>query len=98
MARKSPATIISRDKVLASNALLKPAVVAKLLGVNPVTLWRMRRRGDFPPGIRLTYGATGRLGWRKADVLAWITSRSLAVTPHDAALPADEVRRVASGE
>jgi len=72
VARKSPKIIISSDEVLASNAVLRATVVAELLGVDPATLWRMRKRGDFPAGIRLTYGANGRLGWRKEDVINWI--------------------------
>ena len=41
--------------------------------LSPTTVWRMRRRGEFPEPIRLS---PGRVGYRRADVEAWIEQRS----------------------
>lgn len=51
--------------------LVRPAKVAERLGISVVTLWRMRRRGDFPPPLRI-----GRaVAWRESELEAWIESR-----------------------
>jgi predicted DNA-binding transcriptional regulator AlpA len=54
------------------DSLLRPRDVAEYLGVSVVTIWRMRRRGDFPEPIRISPGA---VGWRAADIEAWLRSR-----------------------
>ena len=54
----------------------KPEVVARL-GVSETTLWRMRRRGDFPQPFRIS---AGLVGWCETDVDRWIESRRHAQT------------------
>ena len=58
----------------APRILRKPEVLSKL-NVSGTTLWRMRRRGDFPPGFRIS---PGTMGWREADVDTWIEDRGRA--------------------
>ena len=38
-------------------------------------VWRLRQTGDFPPPIRLS---ENRIGWRTADVRAWLDARPAA--------------------
>lgn len=52
--------------------LLRPAVVADRIAVSLPTLWRMRRRGDFPQPIKLS---PGTVAWKEADIEAWIAQR-----------------------
>jgi prophage regulatory protein len=44
-------------------------------GLSSATLWRRRREGDFPPGLRLGPNA---VGWRRADIHEWLASRRQA--------------------
>ncbi len=46
--------------------------VSTLIGLSPVTIWRLRRRNDFPKPIRLS---PGRVGFLESDVAAWIEAR-----------------------
>ena len=46
--------------------------VAALLGLSVVTLWRLRRRHDFPKPIRLS---PGRIGFLESDIAAWLEAR-----------------------
>lgn len=50
-------------------------ILEKILPVSRVTFWAMRKRGDFPQGIRI---APNRIAWRLSDVRAWIASRPAA--------------------
>lgn len=43
-----------------------------LIGVSPRTWDRMRARGEIPPITRLS---TGRIGFRVADIQAWLDAR-----------------------
>lgn len=53
-------------------AILRVPRVVQMTGVSRSTLWRLEREGDFPARVRLT-GRT--IGWREADVRAWIETR-----------------------
>lgn len=54
--------------------ILSPRELRETLGdLSPTTVWRMRRRGEFPEPIRLS---PGRVGYRRADVAAWLEQRS----------------------
>ncbi len=57
----------------AERVLLRPRQVIEL-GYAPseVSLWRMRKRGDFPAPIRL---GPNSIAFRKSDLDAWLTSR-----------------------
>ena len=56
-----PVAILDEEKVHAVTSLSK------------TTRWRMERRGEFPKRVRLS---PGRIGWRLADIEAWISSRA----------------------
>ena len=62
-----------------SSDLLKRADVLGLLDIDPATLWRWRKSGNFPAPIKLT---RGNLRWRKKDVTAWLESRRVSDVPH----------------
>ena len=55
--------------------LLKRADILGLLDIDPATLWRWRKSGNFPSPIKLT---RGNLRWRKKDVTAWLDSRRVS--------------------
>jgi len=52
--------------------ILSNREVVELLGLSAATVWRLRRRGDFPEPIALS---PGRVGWREHDLVAWIDRR-----------------------
>ena len=52
--------------------MVRPAEAAKILSLSVSTLRRLELRGEFPP--RIVLGANS-VGWRLADILAWMASR-----------------------
>lgn len=52
--------------------ILRPSQVAAILAVSKVTLWRMQRRGELPPPIRISPGA---VGWRASTIRGFIRER-----------------------
>lgn len=55
--------------------IISPRDVRLIVGIAPVTIWRLRREGKFPPPLRLT---KGRIGWRRADLERWLAEREQA--------------------
>jgi len=53
-------------------AILDESKVEELTSLSRTTRWRMERRGEFPKRVRLS---PGRVGWRQAEIEAWIRSR-----------------------
>ncbi len=53
-------------------AILDEEKVHAVTSLSRTTRWRMERRGEFPKRVRLS---PGRVGWRQADIEAWISSR-----------------------
>jgi len=68
MSEDLPAT--DDDRLIDSHYILE-----KMLPVCRVTFWSLRKKGLFPPGIRIS---PNRIAWRLADVRAWIASRPAA--------------------
>ena len=69
---KTPALRVEFDK-LPDGALIRQS---QLLGTGLIpfsasTLWRMVKRGAFPPPIRVSAGITA---WRVADIRDWLDS------------------------
>jgi prophage regulatory protein len=54
-------------------AILDEPTVEELTSLSRTTRWRMERRGEFPRRVRLS---PGRVGWRQAEIEAWIRSRT----------------------
>lgn len=52
---------------------LRPSEVARRTGLSIPTIWRMRRRGEFPQPFRLSRGA---VAWLETDIDTWITERA----------------------
>jgi prophage regulatory protein len=52
--------------------ILRPAQVVQLICRSRSQLWRDVRAGKFPSPLRL---GPNSIGWRKADVDAWLSSR-----------------------
>jgi len=59
----------------AAPALLSAKAVALRLQISTATLWRMRRRGQFPTPITVGKHAPR---WSEADVIAWEKSAKRA--------------------
>jgi prophage regulatory protein len=67
-----PQTLATESAPSQTLDVLSPRVVEARLGIDATTIWRMRRRNEFPQPIRLS---PGRVGYRRADIEAWIASR-----------------------
>ena len=52
--------------------IARPRDLPYLTGLSRTTIWRLERSGDFPNRIRLSAGA---VGYRMADIRAWLDSR-----------------------
>jgi len=52
--------------------------VLQIVGAGDNTIRRMMERGEFPKPIQI---APRAIGWRKADVRAWLDSRPVANLP-----------------
>lgn len=52
--------------------IVSPQQLRERTGLSLPTIWRMRRRGDLPPPIRLS---PGRIGWRADVIAAWLAAR-----------------------
>ena len=69
--------------------LREPQVLAAT-GYSRPTIWRLEQRGTFPRRIKLGDGRRGAVGWRAADVRAWLDARAEGRdwTPADSAAAA----------
>ncbi|HXG72598.1 MAG TPA: AlpA family phage regulatory protein [Gemmatimonadaceae bacterium] len=52
--------------------IVPPRDLRRVVGLANVTVWRLRRAGLFPQPLRLS---VGRIGWRRADLEAWLSER-----------------------
>lgn len=52
--------------------IVAPRHIRLVVGLPPVTIWRLRKAGLFPEPIRLS---AGRIGWRRSDLEAWLAER-----------------------
>jgi predicted DNA-binding transcriptional regulator AlpA len=58
--------------------ILNPQDVCKLVrNISRPTLQRWVEKGEFPPPIQLG----GLIGWKRADVVAWLDSRPKGFLP-----------------
>ena len=56
-----------------TDRILSPRDVVIMLGISEVTIWRMRKRGEFPEPLRVS---PRRVGWRESDIREWLDSRA----------------------
>ena len=61
--------------------VLSPAETAKTLGLSEPVLERLRAAGEGPPWVRLS---ARRVGYRVADLAAWLESRRVSTCPDGA--------------
>jgi prophage regulatory protein len=59
---------------------LRPAEVARMFGVAPMTIWRWERDGKFPKREEI---GPNSVGWPEHVILAWAKNRPVA-GPHSA--------------
>lgn len=57
---------------MTGHQILSRRQVADLLDISPVTLWRMRTRGEFPQPLQIS---SGRVGWCARTVWEWLAER-----------------------
>lgn len=60
--------------------IARPRDLPYLTGLSRTTIWRLERAGEFPRRIRLSAGA---VGYRMADIQAWLDSRKTIGGLHD---------------
>ena len=56
----------------ASRQILNSRQVVQLIGLSAATIWRLRRRGDFPEPVALS---PGRVGWSAVVIDQWLATR-----------------------
>ena len=54
--------------------MLRAPEVEALVGLSPITIWRLEKTRAFPRRRRLT---SSSIGWREDEVLAWVMSREV---------------------
>lgn len=52
--------------------IVRPVQLAEMLSVSTVTLWRMEKRGELPPRIKISKGV---VGWVESEINEWIKNR-----------------------
>ena len=53
--------------------IIRPTQLAEMLSVSKVSLWRMQKRGELPPRIKISQRA---VGWRESDIEAWLNEKA----------------------
>lgn len=64
--------VITGGKGKEGEALMRWPEVERVVGLARETVRKMERAGQFPPRVQIT---DRTVGWRKADVLRWVSSR-----------------------
>lgn len=54
---------------------VKRSELKGIVGVSPVTAWRLEKEGIFPKRRRLS---AGRVGWLHSELMEWLRSREAA--------------------
>jgi predicted DNA-binding transcriptional regulator AlpA len=67
-----PAPSFKEEAALSNLQYLRINDVCRLLRISKPTLWRLRRRPDFPVPTQLSDRA---VGWTKTDIQDWLESR-----------------------
>ena len=52
--------------------LIRADELAAMLSCSTTTIWRMEKRGDLPPKIRISANI---VGWRLSDIEAWLDQK-----------------------
>jgi prophage regulatory protein len=60
------------DNFTTGERLLPPTAVMARTSLSRPTLWRMVRRGDFPPSVSIS---PGRVAWPETAINDWIAAR-----------------------
>ena len=56
-------------RAMSNQTIARIKIAAAILGITPKHLHELAKRPDFPPKVRLV---TNAVGWRVADLEAWI--------------------------
>lgn len=56
--------------------IIRPKELSEILSVNPVTVWRMEKRGELPPRKKIS---NRTVGWLESDIREWLENRPNAV-------------------
>lgn len=56
-------------------SIIRPSQLAEILSVNPVTIWRMEKRGELPPRKKISNRC---VGWLESDIREWLENRPYA--------------------
>lgn len=64
-----------RDNPQVKAEIIKRSEAILMTGLSSTTLWRLEKEGRFPARIPLS---VNRVGWRRSEIEAWLTSRRAA--------------------
>ena len=71
----SPGTRPRTGREAVSSRIIRPEELVDRLGISRTTLWRLQKRGEFPPPLQLSPNA---VGWSEAEITEWLESRPRA--------------------
>jgi prophage regulatory protein len=66
-----------KESIMSSNRneIVRQSQLKEITGLSPTTIWRLERRGEFPPRRKLTSMA---VGWLRLEIDEWVVSRQNA--------------------
>lgn len=59
---------------LSNDRILNAKQVCEVTGISRVTLWRLSKKGGFPPAIQLS---PNRIGWSRKAIEEWLQANVL---------------------
>ena len=62
--------------------IVSPKTVMAKTSLSRTTIWRLARKGDFPPYVKLS---PNRIGWSLQAVDAWLSARQTSPADGEAA-------------
>lgn len=53
--------------------IIRPTQLAEMHSVSTTTIWRLEKRGELPPRLKILQRA---VGWRESDIEAWLNEKA----------------------
>lgn len=62
----------STQRIFVFNEIIRPRELQRLTGLSKTSIWRLAKKGEFVPKIRLTNNS---IGYRRTDIERWVEER-----------------------